>query len=1027
MAHRIPSFNRARSAVVVLVALACSAGAQTDELSRAHAMLVEANRLIDNGDLDAGAHRAADALAIYEAMSADNATAVQGRGDANYLLGRAFHRAQQDEGALQYWKRSVGHYQRLTGRPASKNLLAVLEDMLPLLLNAGRTDDALTVMAAIPQLMAEIGDPAASQAEAHSNLGVMLMRVGRLLEAQHELEQAVDLSQREGGSPAASQSNYLYNLGLVRNELKYPAALQNFRDALALLGPLPGSGVRRAEIMLDMSLCLKTQGKPEEARRELETALQLVGNDPAAQLLKAKLLVNLANDTYGRLGRKREAVGRYREALQLTAGRKGTDEIEAAATINIANYLSETGGVEEAIGMYRQALAKLEASPTPKGSASTLHKNLGLLLLKAGRSTEAQQSLLAALRIQWTSLAADLPALTSRQKQLAIDELAPLTSAIYASAFAKPSGGSAAYEAALRMKAIFSEASRVERLGLGSSVPAATASKYARYLELRHEISRRILQPISSDEGDEKTRLAAEAQQLEVELKADPNVFRAEARLTPTTIADVTARLSPGDLLLEYVAYQSVDPATLRMTGMRYGVFAVEGGTGKIVALDLGEQAVLDEVIAAFRDRQSAQADPVAGKLDEDELARLALAVRTRVLDPVLKGMATPKRIYIAPDGIIGLVPFEVLPARRSTAGWRYLVEDTEFLYLLTGRDVARHGARHAQSGKEVWLVGDPAYEATPEQRIAAANAPPASTMAPTSLTKHEARTLVAGVDRPAGEGVPTDWIRLDGTRAILAGAAQAARNAGLLPRILVDAGASEEKVYAIHSPRALLFATHGFFMASPPTVSFSFKDDGVKGGTVNADFFEAADPLQRSMLILAGANRRDHSVIQYAAGDRLVSAAEAKRLGMPPEQMDLARRELGDGLLTAYKVMGMDLAGTQLILLLACESGLGSTTVGQSAPGLRQAQGESVAGLRQAFFIAGAESLTMSLWPVPLEDTSTQMQSFLDGWLARGLPRYKAFHAAQLAGLARARQRTGGGHPFWWGGFVYLGNPGDL
>jgi CHAT domain-containing protein len=53
-------------------------------------------------------------------------------------------------------------------------------------------------------------------------------------------------------------------------------------------------------------------------------------------------------------------------------------------------------------------------------------------------------------------------------------------------------------------------------------------------------------------------------------------------------------------------------------------------------------------------------------------------------------------------------------------------------------------------------------------------------------------------------------------------------------------------------------------------------------------------------------------------------------------------------------------------------------------------------------------------------------MQIFLGAWLTRGVARYPAFRESQLKALARARQRTGTGHPFWWAGFVYAGDPGD-
>jgi CHAT domain-containing protein len=84
------------------------------------------------------------------------------------------------------------------------------------------------------------------------------------------------------------------------------------------------------------------------------------------------------------------------------------------------------------------------------------------------------------------------------------------------------------------------------------------------------------------------------------------------------------------------------------------------------------------------------------------------------------------------------------------------------------------------------------------------------------------------------------------------------------------------------------------------------------------------------------------------------------------------------------------------------------------------------VAGLRQAFSIAGARSVVSSLWEVPLDQTVEQFGSFFNAWLSRGRPRYAAFREAQLAALRTARANNLGGHPFWWAGFVYFGDPGD-
>jgi len=528
------------------------------------------------------------------------------------------------------------------------------------------------------------------------------------------------------------------------------------------------------------------------------------------------------------------------------------------------------------------------------------------------------------------------------------------------------------------------------------------------------------------------TRVAAEAQRLEQELKQEASKSLDLGSMTPTSIDEVKARLRPGEVLLEYVAYEGLRLADWSKSSNRYGVFVLSGGAQHIAALDLGEQEAIDKLIVQYRDLESAQADPITGKLDEAVLARLGQAVRARILDPALKGVTDVKRVYIAPDGLIGMVPFEALPTTQQSAPRRYLVEDAEIVYLVSGRDLVQRQARPRNASKDIWIVGDPAYDATPEQRLSGRPVSSISTFTANAQEREKGVVLVAGAAHPKTDEsnrtlIPTDWARLEGTRTIVNAAAQATRTAGLSPHILLDAAASEDNVYEIRRPRALIFATHGYFMAKAPIGYLSLNIEmGHEGVGVNADFVEREDPLHRSMLIMAGANRRAGTLVRYAIGTRLVSELEAKRLGLDGDALALARRELGDGLLTGYEAMGMDLVGTELVVLTACESGIGVTQAGPGAGALRQAEGESIAGLRQGLMIAGTQAVVMSLWSVPLDETAAQMQSFLNLWLAGAQSRYQAFRAAQLAALERARRGTGGGHPFWWAGFIYAGDPGD-
>ena len=144
------------------------------------------------------------------------------------------------------------------------------------------------------------------------------------------------------------------------------------------------------------------------------------------------------------------------------------------------------------------------------------------------------------------------------------------------------------------------------------------------------------------------------------------------------------------------------------------------------------------------------------------------------------------------------------------------------------------------------------------------------------------------------------------------------------------------------NSPNILHIATHGFF----------FENRNQQGsysmfGLSTEDRYRLAeDPLLRSGLILAGAN--------YAW----------KNGGNPMEE--------DDGILTAMEISNLDLSGTQMVVLSACETGLGDID-----------GSEGVYGLQRAFKMAGVDIIVMSLWQVPDKETAEFMAYFYNQWLA--------------------------------------------
>lgn len=187
----------------------------------------------------------------------------------------------------------------------------------------------------------------------------------------------------------------------------------------------------------------------------------------------------------------------------------------------------------------------------------------------------------------------------------------------------------------------------------------------------------------------------------------------------------------------------------------------------------------------------------------------------------------------------------------------------------------------------------------------------------------------------------------------------EAVEVASLLGVAPVTGRAASKTILRSADPRILHVATHGYFL----------------GDSRSRDILSKA-PLLRSGLALAGANSGDGS---------------------------------GSGILTAEEVLSLDLRNTELVVLSACETGIGEYE-----------RGEALAGLARSFEAAGAWSIVSSLWKVP-DDPTREMMVIFYRELALGARRPDALRKAKLATRSRHRDMLS------WAGFIIQGYPGPL
>ncbi|WP_088889871.1 CHAT domain-containing tetratricopeptide repeat protein [Leptolyngbya ohadii] len=473
---------------------------------------------------------------------------------------------------------------------------------------------------------------------------------------------------------------------------------------------------------------------------------------------------------------------------------------------------------------------------------------------------------------------------------------------------------------------------------------------------VRVDLQGRFLSEIPTFTQDQCQDQQTGVEKLQEEQRSRVEAIRSQQQIA--TIDNVQRQIPDDTALVELVYYQPFEDAGFEVGWRPRYVAYILHPQGDPQWVDLGDAATIDRLVNQFRDSLRTR-DP-----DIKEIAR---ELDAKVMQPVRSLLGNSKHILLSPDGQLNLIPFAALVDESD----RYLVENYTITYLTSGRDLLKL-QNDVPSRQPPVILANPDYTNPGNPNpvaIATTNSRPSDQVASTRSSNQRSMDLTTlKFDLLPGTDLEQQAI------------------APLLPNatVLTGAQATENVVKQLQAPSILHIATHGFFLqdiACVPILNSRGGDAAIGVRPLNNGEpcvptpQNTENPLMRSGLALAGFNPRQ-------SGDQ-------------------------DGVLTAAEVAGLNLYGTKLVVLSACETGLGNV-----------ANGEGVYGLRRSFVMAGAESQMMSLWKVDDYGTSSLMSRYYQKLRDR-TGRSEALQQVQLEMLQSGNYQ----HPYYWAGFIFSGD----
>jgi CHAT domain-containing protein len=436
------------------------------------------------------------------------------------------------------------------------------------------------------------------------------------------------------------------------------------------------------------------------------------------------------------------------------------------------------------------------------------------------------------------------------------------------------------------------------------------------------------------------------------------------------SLSNVLLALPPDSAVVDFLVHPVYEPAIWsdgklarlgRWSPPRLTAWILRSGTTEERSLrrvELGPAEEIESAIRSFLERLVSARG--LERLDHSNSPGTEEdSVRKLLWDPIRAEIEGAKLIFVSPDGALGTLPFETLGLKDGS----FLIEHHAFVYLQDIASLATMPENRPIAKPGLLAVGGIDYQrrgAVTDQNGSIARAETRGSFERRWQRLPWTSNEVQGITELHEQTLGPDASRL----------------------LLSSEGATEERVKSEMSRFAYVhLATHGYF-----------QPEGLPSMWKQAE--AATDAL--------GINetRRITGLLPGLLSGLVFAGANAP---LDPEQ--------DNGLLTAEEVTWLDLGGCDLLVLSACETGIG-----------RPESGEGMLGLRRAFRLAGARTVISSLWSVKDSSTARLMASFYENLWLKKMGKLEALRSAQIEMLRRNRTEEGEGLPSTWGAFVLDG-----